>query len=100
MALGKVKRRGLCHLPPIRIVVLFFLFIFCNLNVWVRKSRNKIKRSLKVLKRNLKKYAETGGVNKNKQIEYTKELMKEIPIEKCMEAGDKCNSMIRTKRVD
>ena len=33
MALGKVKRRGLCHLPPIRIVVLFFVFIFCNLNV-------------------------------------------------------------------
>jgi len=34
-------------------------------------------------------------VNKNKQIEYTKELIKEIPIGKYMEAGDKCNSMIR-----
>jgi len=34
-------------------------------------------------------------VNKNKQIEYTKELIKEISIGKYMEAGDKCNSMIR-----
>jgi len=38
--------------------------------------------------------------NENKQTEYTKELIKEIPIRKCMEAGDKCNSMIRTKKVD
>jgi len=35
-------------------------------------------------------------VNENKWTEYTKELMKEIPIGKCVEAGDKCNSMIRT----
>jgi len=34
-------------------------------------------------------------VNEIKQLEYTKELMKEIPIGKCMEAGDKCNSIIR-----
>ncbi len=35
-------------------------------------------------------------VNKNKQTEYTKELMKEIPVEKYVEVGNKCNSMIRT----
>jgi len=35
-------------------------------------------------------------VNENKQTEYTKELIKENPIGKCVEAGDKCNSMIRT----
>jgi len=40
------------------------------------------------------------GVNENKQTEYTKELMKEIHLGKCIEAGDKCNSMIRTKGVD
>ena len=28
MALGKVRRRGLCRPPPARIVVLFFIFIF------------------------------------------------------------------------
>ena len=37
MALEKVRRRGLCHLPSARIVVLFFLlifyFFFCDLNV-------------------------------------------------------------------
>ena len=38
--------------------------------------------------------------NENKWTEYTKELMKEIPIIKCMEAGDKYNSMIKTKGVD
>jgi len=32
----------------------------------------------------------------NKQTEYTKELMKKILIGKCMEAGNKYNSMIRT----
>ena len=58
-----------------------------------------MKRSLKVLKRNSKKCTEA-GVNENKQTEYTKKLMKEIPIEKCAKAGDKCNSMIRTKGVD
>jgi len=36
----------------------------------------------------------------NKQTEYTKELMKEILIGKCMEARDKCNSIIRTIRED
>ena len=35
-------------------------------------------------------------VNEIKQLEYTKELIKEIPIGKCTEAGDKCNSVIRT----
>jgi len=35
-------------------------------------------------------------VNKNKQTEYTRELIKEISIRKCIEAGDKCNSVIRT----
>jgi len=35
------------------------------------------------------------GVNENKQTEYTKELMKEIPVGKCTEEGDKCNSVIR-----
>ena len=39
-------------------------------------------------------------VNKNKWTEYTKELMKEISIGKCTEAGDKCNSVIRTKEED
>ena len=24
MALGKVRKRGLCYLPPVRLVVLFF----------------------------------------------------------------------------
>jgi len=37
------------------------------------------------------------GINENKQIEYTKEL---IPIGKYMEAGDKCHSVIRTKGVN
>jgi len=40
------------------------------------------------------------GVNENKQKKYTKELMKEIPIGKCAETENKCNSMIRTKGVD
>jgi len=40
------------------------------------------------------------GVNENKQIEYTKELMKKIPIGKYMEVGDKCHSVIRTKGVN
>ena len=52
-----------------------------------------MKRSLKVLKRNPEKCAEAGI---NKQTEYTKELIKEIPIGKCMETRDKCNSIIRT----
>jgi len=34
MALGKVMRRGLCCLSPVRIVVLLIeFFIFCDLNV-------------------------------------------------------------------
>ena len=40
------------------------------------------------------------GINKNKQTEYTKELIKEIPIGKYTEAGEKYNNMIRTKKVD
>jgi len=36
------------------------------------------------------------GVNKNKQTEYTKKLMKENTYWKCAEAGDKCNNVIRT----
>jgi len=36
----------------------------------------------------------------NKWTEYTKELMKEISIGKCTEAGDKCNNVIKTKRKD
>ena len=39
-------------------------------------------------------------VNENKWTEYTKELMKEIPIGKYIEVEDKCNSVIRTKGVD
>ena len=44
IALGKVRRRGLCCLPLVRLVVLFFLyfncyFLFCDLNV-----SNKIKK--------------------------------------------------------
>jgi len=35
-------------------------------------------------------------VNENKQTEYTKELVKKNPCWECVEAGDKCNSMIRT----
>ena len=103
MALGKVKKRGFHCLPSIRIVVLFFFFncyfLFCDLTVWVIKSRNEMKRSLKVLKRNPEKYAEA-GVNKNKQIKYTKKLIKKITVGKCAEIGNKCNSIIRTKEVD
>jgi len=44
------------------------------------------------LKRNPEKCTEAGI---NKQTEYTKELMREIPIGKCVEAGDKCNRIIR-----
>jgi len=40
------------------------------------------------------------GVNKNKQTEYTKKLMKEISFRKCVKAGDKCNSVIRTMKED
>jgi len=58
-----------------------------------------MKISLKVLKRNLRSVQKL-GVNENKWTEYTKELMKEVPTERCMEAGDKYNSVIRTKGVD
>ena len=54
MASGKVRRRGLCYLSSVRLVVLFFF----------------------ILKRNPEKYAKDGV---NKQIEYTKKLMKENP---------------------
>jgi len=43
------------------------------------------------LKRNPEKCAEAGI---NKQIEYTKEFMKEIPVGKCTETGDKWTSAI------
>ena len=33
------------------------------------------------------------GVNENKQTKYTKELMNEIPIGKCTEAGDKLSQI-------
>ena len=52
-----------------------------------------MKRSLKVLKETPKSVLK---LEVNKQTEYTKELMKKIPIGKCMEAGNKCNSVIRT----
>ena len=39
-------------------------------------------------------------VNENRQIEYTKKLMKENPHWECIEVGDKCNSMIRTMEED
>ena len=50
----------------LELVVLFFLllnriFIFYDLNVWVKKLRIKMKRSLKVLKRNPKKCVEAEG---------------------------------------
>jgi len=54
-----------------------------------------MKRSLKVWKETPKS-AQKIEVNENKQTEYTKKLIKEIPIEQCAEAEDKCNSMIRT----
>ena len=42
MLLGKVKRRGLHHLPPVRLVVLLInFFIFCDLNI--NKKIKKIK---------------------------------------------------------
>ena len=51
-----------------------------------------MKRSLKVWK----EISKSTWKLENKWTEYTKELMKEIPIGKCAEAGDKCNSVIRT----
>ena len=39
-------------------------------------------------------------VNENKQIEYTKELMKKIHIGRCIEVRNKYNSVIRTKGVN
>jgi len=39
-------------------------------------------------------------VNENKQTEYTKKLMKENLPWKCMEAGNKYNSVIRTMGED
>jgi len=53
MAPGKVRRRVLCHLPPVSILVLFFFFflikfvIFFDFNFCVRKVRIEIKRSLR-----------------------------------------------------
>jgi len=61
----KVRRRGLCRPSLVSIVVLFCFvfyliefFIFYDLNVGVRKSRIKMKRSLK---RNPEKCAEAEG---------------------------------------
>jgi len=39
-------------------------------------------------------------INENKQTEFTKELIKEIPVGKYIEVGDKCHSMIKIKGVD
>ena len=67
MALRKSRRRGLHHLFPVSIVISFYLiefFIFCELNVWVRKSRIKMKRSLKVLKRKPQKVCGSWGLMK------------------------------------
>ena len=65
MALEKVRRRGLCCLPLVSILVLFFnrlfiiiIFIFCEINMWVRKARIEMKRSLR---RNPEKCAEAEG---------------------------------------
>ena len=58
-----------------------------------------MKISLKVLKKNPKKYAEA-GINENKLIKYTKKLIKEITVGKYLEAGDKYYNMIRTIEVD
>ena len=65
-----------------------------------KNIKNEMKRSLKVLKRKTLESVLKLRVNENKQTEYTKKLMKEISVGKCMEVGDKCNSMIRTKRED
>jgi len=40
------------------------------------------------------------GINENKWTEYTKKIIKEITVGKCMEAEDKCNSVIRTMGED
>ena len=58
-----------------------------------------MKISLKVLKKNPKKYAEA-GINENKLIKYTKKLIKEITVGKYLEAGDKYYNMIRIMEVD
>jgi len=55
-----------------------------------------MKRSLKVLKKKTLESMLKLGVNENKWTEYTRKLMKGISIGKCIEVGDKCNSMIRT----
>ena len=95
-----IPRRKLHHLPFVSILVLIslieFFFIFCELNVWVKKSRIKVKRSLKVFKKKILKSTWKLRVNENKQIEYTKKLMKGNPCWECMEAKDKCNSIFRT----
>ena len=100
MAPEKVRRRGLCYPPPVSILVLFYslieFFVFCELNVWVRKTRIKMKRSLKFWEETPKS-ARKLRVNENKQTEYTKKLMKEkIPVGNMQRQRINCNSVFRT----
>ena len=62
------------------------------------KKGNEIK-SLKVWKETPKSVLKL-EFNENKWTEYTKKINEEIPIRKCVEAEDKCNSVIKTKGVD
>ena len=83
------ERRGLCRPPPVRILVLFFLliefiylFISCELNVWVRKVRIKWKEVWKFWEETLKGVRKL-RVNENKRTEYTREIKwrKKSPLE-------------------
>ena len=97
MATGKVRRRGLRYLSPVRLVVfVFFHFIFLILLLTHLDYKKKITIKIKKFWKKILKSTLKLGVNENKWIEYTKELMKEISVRKYMEAGDKCNSVIRT----
>jgi len=58
-----------------------------------------MKKSLKFLKETPKSMQKL-RVNKNKQTEYTKKLMKGNPHWKCVETEDNCNSMFRTMGED
>ena len=99
MVLGKVRRKKLHFLPPVRLVVLFFILIVIFF-LWFKCVSKKIKKITwkevwKFWKKTPKSMLKL-GINKNKWTEYTKKLVKKIPVGKCMEAGDKYNSMIRT----
>jgi len=59
-----------------------------------------MKRSLKVFEKKPPKNAQKLRVNENKQTEYTKKLNKGNPYWECTEAGNKCNSVIRTMEED